>query len=709
MTAIYKREVKAYLHSMTGWLFMAAFLFLTGLYFMAVNLLSGYPDISYTLASVAFLFIIAIPVLSMRIMAEDRKQKTDQLILTAPVTVGRIVTGKYLAMLTVFAVPVAVTALFPLILSRFGKVPFGTSYTSLLGYFLYGAVCLAIGLFLSSLTESQVIAAVLSVAALFVGYMMSSICNLISQSGNLLTQVLNVFDLNGRFQKLLGGTMDLTAVLYFLTVIFVFLFLTSQAIQKRRYSISRKGLKPGAYSTGLVAVVLALAVVLNLAAGKLPAKFTQFDVTDQKLYTLTEQTVELLKGLEQDVTIYVLASEEEMNEVVAKTLQNYEANSSRVKVVYKDPVKYPDFYKNYTDDASGLTVQSLIVVSGDVHKIVNYNTMFETEIDYTTYSSNVTGYDGEGQITSAISYVTEEERPVIYLVEGHQETSLDSSFRASLEKQNVEVESLNLMKVDSVPADAQALLILSPAQDYSADDAAKVKAYLNGGGRVLAQTGYLEDYEASMPNFSGILQEFGLSIEKGLVVEPDRSYYYGDPFYLLPEIQSDELTKGVYDSGRPVFMPYAQGIVMEKTEGVTVDEVLTSSASSYSRTGLDQVDAALEKQETDPQGPFVLAADAVKELEDGGEARLLLFTSVNLFTDSANQMTANANLELFGNACGQLVDEEYSSSVPVKEYEAQYITINAFTAMSLGLLFTVVLPLVCLILGFVIWFGRRKR
>ena len=154
----------------------------------------------------------------MRMLAEERKQKTDQLILTSPVSIGGIVVGKYLAMATVFTIPVAVMALFPLILSRYGTVPMGESYTALLAYYLFGLTCLAIGLFISSITESQIIAAVLSFALLFVGYMMSSITGLISQTGNLLTKILNAYNFTDRLDAMVEGTLNLKSVLYFVTL-----------------------------------------------------------------------------------------------------------------------------------------------------------------------------------------------------------------------------------------------------------------------------------------------------------------------------------------------------------------------------------------------------------------------------------------------------------------------------------------------------------
>ena len=179
-------------------------------------------------------------------MAEERRSKTDQLILTAPVTVGRIVLGKFLALVTILAVPTAVSALYPLILTRFGSVPLGESYLAVLAFFLYGMVCIAIGILVSSLTESQVIAAVLGFVLLFLGYMMPSLCSLISSTGNVFTDLLRLYDLSTPFALLLNGTLDLGSVVYYLSLTALALFLTTQAIQKRRYSVSVKSLKAGA-------------------------------------------------------------------------------------------------------------------------------------------------------------------------------------------------------------------------------------------------------------------------------------------------------------------------------------------------------------------------------------------------------------------------------------------------------------------------------
>ena len=287
MTAIYKRELKSYLTSMVGYLFIFFILVLTGIYFSAYQLSAAYPKFEYTLSAVTFVFLIGVPILTMRVLAEERKQKTDQLLLTAPVSVGNIVIGKYLALVTVYAIPILVMCAYPLIMSKFGTVAFGSAYTAILGFFLLGCANIAIGVFMSALTESQVIAAVLTFVLLFAFYMMNGISSFFSKTsmstcvtfgllilaaaiilytmiknalisaiaaviGEVILvviyvvkssvfeggiqKVLNIFNLSGHFDNFTSNIFDIKGIVYFLSVIAVCLFLTMQSISKRRWN-----------------------------------------------------------------------------------------------------------------------------------------------------------------------------------------------------------------------------------------------------------------------------------------------------------------------------------------------------------------------------------------------------------------------------------------------------------------------------------------
>ena len=287
MTAVYKRELRSYLTSMTGYLFIFFILLLTGIYFSAYQLDIAYPKFEYTLSAMTFVFLICVPILTMRTLAEERKQKTDQLLLTSPVSVGKIIMGKYFALVTVFAVPMAIICFYPLVMSKFGDISFGTAYTAVLGFFLLGCANLAIGVFISSLTESQVIAAVLTFVLLFAFFMMNGISSFFSE-GSLSTcitfgllilavsiiiysmiknfvisalvcvigeiilaavyminssffaggiqKVLQIFNLSGHFDNFANGIFDINGIVYYLSVIAVCVFLTVQSIVKRRWN-----------------------------------------------------------------------------------------------------------------------------------------------------------------------------------------------------------------------------------------------------------------------------------------------------------------------------------------------------------------------------------------------------------------------------------------------------------------------------------------
>lgn len=287
MLAIYKKELKSYLTSMQGYVFMAFIMLVMGIYFTAYNLNYASPDFGTTLNSVTFVFLIITPILTMRILAEEKRNKTDQLLFTSPVPIWKIVFGKYLGMVTIYLIPVVITLFYPLILAKYGTVSYPMTLTAIVGFFFLGCANIAVGLFLSSITESQVIAAVLTFVVLFCSFVMNGIESFFSQTAmasmlafavlavliamvvyqmtkdNILTGITGVVLLGavviiyivksslyeGAIQKLLdllaianhfdnfvGGILDFSGIVYMLSVICIFIFLTVQSIQKRRWS-----------------------------------------------------------------------------------------------------------------------------------------------------------------------------------------------------------------------------------------------------------------------------------------------------------------------------------------------------------------------------------------------------------------------------------------------------------------------------------------
>ena len=287
MLAVYKKELRGYLTSMIGYVFVAFVLLISGIYFTAYNLQFASPDFGMTLNSVTFIFLIITPILTMKILAEEKKNKTDQLLWTAPVPVWKVVMGKYLSMVTMYLIPVAIVGLYPLIMGKYGTVSYAMAYTALLGFFFLGCAQIAVGMFLSSVTESQVIAAVLTFGVLFCSFMMDGIESFFSDTvitsmvaflllaillgvvlyqmtktlslsvgvsvilgasvvliyfikpeiySGLIQKVLGLLAIANQFDSFVGGVLDITGIFYMLSVICIFVFLTVQCIQKRRWS-----------------------------------------------------------------------------------------------------------------------------------------------------------------------------------------------------------------------------------------------------------------------------------------------------------------------------------------------------------------------------------------------------------------------------------------------------------------------------------------
>lgn len=708
MKAIYKRELRAYFCSFTGWIFVAVNLFVMGLYFIVYNMLIGYPTISYVLQSIAFTFIVTIPILTMRVLSEERKNKTDQLILTAPVSVGKIVAGKYLALMTVLALPTAFMGVLPVFLMQGGEFQMSVSYSSLLGFFLYGGLALAVGLFLSSLTESVVIAAVLSFGVLFLGYIMPGISNLLTSTGTsavttAIARVLSCFDMVGRFDTLSSGYLELEAVVYYLTAIILALFCTAQVIQKRRYSVvSGGGIRLGAYSVSGIAAAVAVTVVVNLGLNYVPEQYSSFDLTQNSLYTLTEETKTFLAGLSEDVAVYVLAEEGAGDADLEKTLERMNDQSGHVKVTYVSPAKNPNFYQNYTQEPP---VSNSLIVEGEKRsRVVSYEDIYTYEMDYASYSYQTTGYDAEGQIVSALAYVTTEDMPVFYTVGGHGELELEDKFVNAMEKENVSCEQLMLYSVDEIPENTQGLILNAPTGDYSKDDAEKVIDYLEKGGNALIVSTMTED---EMTNFKSILAFYGISEVEGTIVEQDRGFYYQNPYYLFPNIESCEVTESLTES--LVFAPFSRGLSYDDLqEDAIYTPLLTTSGSAFSKTDITDT-SDYSKGENDLDGPFAVSVEVEKSTEDGSISHAFVVGGESLFTGLADEMAPGNNVKLFASMISNLADHDFSVTVPVKSLSMQNLTFKAQTAYLAAVLCVIVIPLTALTAGLVIWLGRRRR
>ena len=287
MGAIFRHELRNYFHSLTAYVFGAFLLAVVGLGSVLYNLQAAVSNFEFVLSFASIIFVVIVPILTMRTLAEERRQRTDQLLYSLPITTTQVVLGKYLALLVMYLIPLAVISLYPLLFSQFGDVYLPTSYGSLFAFFMMGAALLAVGMFLSSLTDNQGFAAGIGIAAILLNYYSVSLAEYTSSTAmgslialyvialllgvvihnltrnenlaygvtivligvlavayffnstafeGLLPDIMTKLSLFRQFSSFVNGAFDLTAIVYYVSVMGFFLFLTVQSLEKRRYN-----------------------------------------------------------------------------------------------------------------------------------------------------------------------------------------------------------------------------------------------------------------------------------------------------------------------------------------------------------------------------------------------------------------------------------------------------------------------------------------
>lgn len=475
--------------------------------------------------------------------------------------------------------------------------------------------------------------------------------------------------------------------------------------QKIKESMNKKYLKNGSYSVMISAVFFVIILVINMIIGTLPSKYTEVDVSDQKLYSIGDETKEFLKDLDKDVTIYQIAKSGSEDETLKKLLEKYEDESDHIKVEQKDPVVNPKFTSEYTSDE--VSSNSLIVVCGERSKVVNYSNIYQSSIDYNTYSYTTTGFDGEGQIDSAIAYVVSEDLPILYTLDGHGEKEISSTLQEDIEKANIEIKTLNLITEESVPEDAACLMINAPTTDISESEKEAILTYLEDGGKAMIFSDYTED---SMENFDAVLRNYGVERVEGIVIESDMQHYAQMPYYLVPTVNSTEAISDFASKGYYVLMPYAQGI--SQIEGgrdtVTINSLLTTSDDAYSKVDVNS--GNIEKTEEDIEGQFDLGVSITETVDDDKETQIVYYSTSNLMESQINQMVSGGNEQMIMSSLSWMCssDETTTISVPTKDLQISYLTLTAYDVSFWKICVMGLIPGAFLVIGLMVWLKRRK-
>lgn len=472
-----------------------------------------------------------------------------------------------------------------------------------------------------------------------------------------------------------------------------------QSFQNRRF-------KSGSYSMGVAAAAVAIVVLINLIVNALPASMTKFDLSYNQMYSLTDTTKDYVKALEEDITIYVIAQTGTEDTDVMEMLDNYKALSGHIKVETVDPILHPNFVSQYTTET--VSNRSMVVVSDKRHKIINYSDLYETSMDYTTYQTQTTGFDAEGQITSALNYVSTDILPTVYTLTGHSESELSDSLLELIGKSNITTESLNLLTAETVPGDADCVMINAPMTDISAEEAQKLLDYLESGGTAFIVDG---STEIKKPNLESVMEYYGLAFQRGMIVESNsNNFFYPYPYYLAPDMNSHEITSSLISGKLLAFLPFSQGIEIldGARSSISATPILTTSDSSFLRVPENSSSTSITKMDGDLDGPFHVGV-AVTESHDEVETKLAVFGSYYVTDDSANSQVNGSNYKLVVDALNWACDTDDSISIAAKTFTLSALQITSAEVNKWMIIIVIIIPLATLVFGFIVWFRRRRR
>lgn len=322
---------------------------------------------------------------------------------------------------------------------------------------------------------------------------------------------------------------------------------------------NRNAFRGGSYSLIITAVVLAIIIVVNIFTASLPTTLTKYDISASKLYSITSNTKVVVNGLKQDVNIYWIVQSGKEDKIIENLLGKYDSLSEHINVIKKNPDVYPTFAKQYTDE--NVTNNSLIVESGKRSRFISFDDIYLQEPDYYTYSYK-NSFDGEGVITSAIDYVVTEDHPQLYLLEGHGEGEIPASLKDQIEKDNIETNTLSLLKVDAIPEEADVIMIYAPESDISEEEKKMLADYVKNGGKLMVMAGPTKN--GILKNLYSLLSDYGVETNEGIVIEGDREYFaFNAPHILLPDMTGHKITNSLIEEKYLAIMPLSLGLTIK--------------------------------------------------------------------------------------------------------------------------------------------------
>lgn len=457
--------------------------------------------------------------------------------------------------------------------------------------------------------------------------------------------------------------------------------------------------KRGSYTLAMTSIVIAIVIVFNMIVNLIPENKRQFDISSTNIYEISSKSKKIINKVDHDVTFYVLAEKSSTDKRIKTFINKYASLSDKIHIKWIDPVLHPSALTKYGTEENNIVISCK---KTNRTTTVSFNDILVSSASYYSTSSSASSFDGDGQLTSALNYVTSDKEYKAYYTSGHGESSLSSEVTSLLTKSRISTSDLLLMTATSIPDDCDLLIIDGATSDFTKDEVKLLSSYLKKGGKVvtlLAQT------SKSMKNLYGLLKDYGLTVQSGYIADTERSYQ-GNYYYLIPNLSvSGDMASGI--SSNSVMMINSKGMTQSTPvrDSISTDAFMTTSSNGY---------AVTEKKQT--QGTYVLGAtstESVKVKNSKGkkvtkESRLTVYGSNMLIDEQiTSSFSSLENLTLFTNSVTASLDNADNVSISPKSLEVSYNTIAHPGPFSILVVF--VIPVGLIIGGFIVWFRRRRR
>lgn len=742
MFAIYKRELRAAFHHLSGWLFAAALLLTAGITVFVFNFLAGSVEMIYAMPEPGYVLAVAVPLLCASAFASDRCHGTDVLYDALPVSTVGIVLGKYLARLTWLAFPTLVLCLYPLILSLYGTANFAGAYTVLLLFFLMGAALMALCMFISTFSRRTWVNALVGIAASALLLAIPYLLPYLPASWAGFVRVVDHLSPYYHYKLMISRhVLDAEAVLLLLSYVAVFLCLT---VLKRMAGRVRTAVmtRVAAATVGCTCLLS----VANIALVQLPGG--RVDVSSMGFSRVSTETTVFLQNMKKDATVWWLCEDGEPSSTLELLLERYDGGHVTVRILDindKEDADVARLLKTHGELSAGSMVvecaetERARAISADnlyyyVNDYINYMAadyledgeelqLSRAELEYYTEilksqnidlasgSNTYSYFNGEPLLTGALDYVTTDYMPVIYQLAGHG-GGVDAEVAELLA-----FVSLDLSAAETMPLDAACVVICDPESDLSDHETELLTDFVEMGGAIVLSTAAGCE---SWDNLMSVCALFGVGADTGVISDPDslgEEAQKTEPAgTILPQGNiNSEIGRIVQEAMSTAFllMTDAHRITLKsdddlKSMGVGVFTLLATTDTAKLTAG-DHVTTVPEGEEG-----FTVAVEASRSVKDAdgnnATAYLTWYAADGLFTSAMAEKTENSNLLYLAatiNATTESFTSDYNDLDAVNMSLAAMTSVSGAAMILWGLIMIVFLPLGLVTIGVVIFYKRR--